>query len=466
MTPSLSVERLRVRSRDGEPVRDVSFSIEPGRPLTLLGESGSGKSLLAQAILGTLAPSLAATGRISVLGNTSEAGDAVVRRGLWGSTLSLLPQEPWLALDPTMRVGRQLAETHYIVGRRPRAEALQRTAEDLSAAGIVTRDPWPHTLSGGMAQRVAFAISRAGGAPILIVDEPTKGLDAPLRDALIAKLQAILADGGTVLVITHDIHVARSLPGDTAVMLDGRIVEQGATATMLSSPSHEYTRRLLAADPDTWPRRSASPADGSPIVTLDRVTKRYGGRTILEQISLDVHAGERMVFAGPSGSGKSTLGNVVLGLVAPDEGQVQRSAKVRPLGFQKLYQDPVAAFPARVTLGTAFADVIALHRLSRAELDRLLDHLGLDGALLRRKPSEVSGGELQRLTLARVLIMKPALVFADEPTSRLDPITQQISLDLLMTAVDETGTALVLVTHDPGIARAANGRTIQLDLPA
>jgi peptide/nickel transport system ATP-binding protein len=462
----MAVERLRVTSREGDPVRDVSFSIEPGRPLTLLGESGSGKSLLAQAMLGTLAPSLAAGGRVTVLGNVSDAGDAAARRCLWGSTLSLLPQEPWLALDPTMRVGRQLAETHYIVGRRQRAEALQRTAADLAGAGIIGRDPWPHTLSGGMAQRVAFAVSRAGGAPILIVDEPTKGLDAPLRDALIAKLQALLADGGSVLVITHDIHVARALPGDIAVMLDGRIIEHGATATILSSPTHEYTRRLLAADPGTWVPRPASRAAGTPIVSIDRVTKRYGGHTVLDQFSLDVHGGERMVFAGPSGSGKSTLGNVVLGLVPPDEGRVQRSPKVGPLGFQKLYQDPVAAFPARVTLGTAFDDVIALHGLARAELTRLLHHLGLDAVLLRRTPSEVSGGELQRLALARVLMMKPALVFADEPTSRLDPISQQISLDLLMTTVEETGTALILVTHDPGIARAANGRTIQLDVPA
>ncbi len=463
MTASLRLESLSIRARHDVLVDDVWLELVAGRAFTLLGESGSGKSLLAQALLGTLPPSLAATGRIQVLGHTTDIADRAARRPLWGHMMALLPQEPWLALDPTMRVRRQIGETHTLVGGQRAPEAAARTERDLRAAGIdASVDPWPHVLSGGMAQRVAFAITRAGGAPVLIVDEPTKGLDAPLRDALVERLQEVLVQGGSVLTITHDVHVARAMGGEAAVMLEGRVVERGPARDVLTRPTDAYTRRLLAAAPEAWPTRAPSLRSARSLVSLDRVSKAFGHRTLFDQVTLDIARGDRVVFTGPSGSGKSTLGNILLGLIPPDTGRVTRAADVAPFGFQKLYQDPVAAFPPRATLGQTLDDLVRRHRLPPADRDRLLTHLGLATGILERRPQDISGGELQRLALVRVLLMNPVLIFADEPTSRLDPMTQQVSMDLLLDSADATGAALILVTHDPDIARATGGRMVTI----
>ncbi|WP_316248527.1 ATP-binding cassette domain-containing protein [Cupriavidus campinensis] len=209
--PLLAVDALNVASADGQLLAPVSFTLEAGRALTLLGESGSGKSLLAHALMGTLPHGLRAGGTLTVDGRRCDAADPATRRAMWGRQLALLPQEPWFALDPTMRVGRQLAETHALAGLG-NAQAWQRALHDLHGLGMAhAAQAWPTTLSGGMAQRVAFAITRAGGAPVLIVDEPTKGLDRVWRDELVARLQAALGVGCALLTITHDIAVARAL---------------------------------------------------------------------------------------------------------------------------------------------------------------------------------------------------------------------------------------------------------------
>jgi peptide/nickel transport system ATP-binding protein len=456
------IDRLSIRSREGVLVDDISLELTPGRALTLLGESGSGKSVLAQAILGTLPTSLVATGVVTINGRTSAAADQPARRPLWGSSITLLPQEPWLALDPTMRVGVQVAETYALVSKVPAADARARASATLSSAGLPgTQRAWPHTLSGGMAQRAAFAIARAGGAPILLVDEPTKGLDATRREALVSQLVDLLGRGGSVLTITHDVGVARALGGDAAIMLNGRIVEHGRSEDVLVAPRNEYSRRLLAAAPEAWPPRRAPAVGQRHLVSLRGVSKSFGGRTLFDHVNLDIYDGERIVLAGPSGSGKTTFGNIIVGTLRPDAGVVERGPDVGRLEFQKLYQDPVAAFAPLATLGRSFRDLLALHQIDRGRLDELLQTLRLDPSLLNRRPAEISGGELQRLALARVLLMRPSLIVADEPTSRLDPITQQISMDLLIDAIEEAGATLVLITHDTDIARSIGGRTLE-----
>jgi peptide/nickel transport system ATP-binding protein len=461
----LRVDELQVHGPvAGALVRPVSFAIAPGQALSLLGESGSGKSLIAHALMGTLPGPLRATGRLRIDGEASDAADPAARRRLWGRRLALLPQEPWLALDPTMRVIDQIAESHALVGHPGEdLDASERRAqEDLDALGLrAAARQFPFAISGGMAQRVAFLATRAGGARVLIADEPTKGLDADLRDQVVRLMQAVLARGGAVLIITHDVQVARQLGGRAAVMLDGRMVEEGPAEAVLSAPRHAYTRRLLAAEPAAWAPLPA-PAAGGLVLRGRGLSKRFGGRTLFAGVDLDIHAGERVAIAGASGSGKTTLGNLLLGLLRPDAGTVARGPGVGRLGLQKLYQDPAAAFAPRIALRASIEDLVRRHRIDPRAPARLMERLRLDAGLLDRLPGQVSGGELQRFALVRVLLLRPALLFADEPTSRLDPITQQETMALLAEAAAEHGCALLLVTHEQALADRMATRRIAL----
>lgn len=244
------------------------------------------------------------------------------------------PKEPWLALDPTMRVLDQVAETHLFVrGARSLAAARERARGDLAAVGIDTAAAakYPHLISGGMAQRVAFAAVHAGAAPLLIADEPTKGLDAYLRDDVVALLRGTLAEGGALLVVIHVVAVARALGGCMAVMQDGEIIEQGEAAELLAAlPLHPG---LLAAEPARW-ATSAAVSTGGLVVEGKGLAKRFGEHRLFAGIDLRVQAGERIAIRGASGSGKTTLGNLLLGLVRPDGGWVERAAHIAPLGLQ------------------------------------------------------------------------------------------------------------------------------------
>ena len=444
-------------------VGGVELCVAAGGVLTLLGESGSGKSLLAQAIMGTLAPGLRAEGVITIGGQRFDAADQPSRQRLWGREVALLPQEPWLALDPTMRVLHQIAETQELVAGRSAGASREAALRDLRQLGMDDAARlYPHQISGGMAQRVAFLATHAAGARLLIVDEPTKGLDSGKRGEILAMLRAAQAEGMAVLCITHDVWLARALGGEIAVMLDGFVIEQGNAAQLLAQPVHAYVRALLAADPAAWPARPAVRAPGEIIASVEKVAKSFGKRCLFSGISVEIRRGEVVAVTGESGAGKTTFGNLLLGLLRPDAGKVVRATGLPRTAFQKLYQDPAAAFAPGLSLRTALLDVLALQGLRWDDVAPLLARLRLGEQLLDRLPSQVSGGELQRFALARVLLLKPALIFADEPTSRLDPITQQETLSLLLEAAADSGCAVLLVTHDAEIARAVAQRQISL----
>ena len=456
-----------IDGKSGTPLlKGASLRLAAGGALTLLGESGSGKSLLAHAIMGTLAAGLRAEGSVRIGSHRYDAADQQARQALWGREVALLPQEPWLALDPTMRVRQQVAETHALVAGLPKKEAAAAALRDLAQLDMAHAAPlYPHQISGGMAQRVAFLATHAAGARLLIVDEPSKGLDSERRADILAMLRAAQAGGMAVLCITHDVWLARALGGDIAVMLDGDIVEQGEAQAVLARPAHAYTRALLAADPASWPVRTPGSAPGSIVARVDKLAKAYGPRALFAGISADIRQGEIVAITGESGAGKTTFGNLLLGLSRPDAGTVTRAAGLPRTAFQKLYQDPAAAFAPGVTVETALRDVVQLHGLAWDAVPPLLARLRLGAHLLARLPSQVSGGELQRFALARVLLLKPALIFADEPTSRLDPITQQETLALLLETASASGCAVLLVTHDAQIARAVAQRQIRLTAP-
>jgi peptide/nickel transport system ATP-binding protein len=464
----LEVRNLSVHAGATAVVRDASLRMEELQTYTLLGETGSGKSLLAQAIMENLPEGLRTSGSITVFGETSAVDETVKRRRLWGHSLALLPQEPWLALDPAMRVLFPVAETYQQVHRpsASRESARERATEDFLSLGLTGAErKLPGALSGGMAQRTAFAAVRAGGARLLIVDEPTKGLDAGLRDRVVSMLKQVTGDGGAVLAITHDVAAARLLGGTSGVMLDGEIVEQGPADQVLKHPAHDYTRRLLAADPQAWSPRT-HPSPGGPLLTATGLSKRFGNHQLFTNLGIEIASGERVAVIGPGGSGKTTLGSILMGLLPPDSGSVSRRPGIPAWKYQKLYQDPIAAFAPHVRLRTSLLDVVFRHKLGWQEVEKWMDRTRLRASLLDRLPGQVSSGELQRIALVRVLLLRPVLLVADEPASRLDPITQQETIGLLAQCLADSGCALVPVTHDPAIAGNLALRVLTLNPPS
>ncbi|TCV71974.1 ATP-binding cassette domain-containing protein [Neorhizobium sp. S3-V5DH] len=458
----LSVSDLSVHSQSGPIVSGISLAVGRGRPLTLLGESGSGKSLVAQAIMGTLPNELRATGHILFEGAEILREAPSERRRRWGRSISLLPQEPWLALDPTMRVAPQVAEVHRYVKAKSVEDSAIAARSNLSDVSLQqAAELYPFQMSGGMGQRAAIAIAHAADAELLIADEPTKGLDAALRRSVTARLLSEVEAGRLLLTITHDVAVARALGGTIGVMLDGRLVEYGEARKLLEAPEHSYTKALLAAEPARWEPRKQKNA-GEMVVAGRGLEKRYGDKTLFSGLDIEVAAGEIVSIFGPSGCGKTTFGNILLGLTKSDGGKVQRGPGLSPLRFQKLYQDPPAAFAPHQTIRKGLKDLVRLHGKGWADVEALAGRLRLPDILLDRLPGQISGGELQRFALLRALILNPVFLFADEATSRLDPVSQKDVITFLREIVEETGLAVLLVTHDRDVAEKISTRMIDL----
>ncbi|WP_404344751.1 ABC transporter ATP-binding protein [Vreelandella venusta] len=462
-TTLLQVNELAI-SGDGVTIAPISFTLEAGQRLTLLGETGSGKSLIAQAIMGTLPAGLSAQGALEIAGKRFAAAEPATRHALWGRTLALLPQEPWHALDPTMRAQAQVAETHRFVAGKTTPAANEAASAELSRLGLAQAlNKLPGELSGGMAQRVAFAAASAAGAPIVIADEPTKGLDAPRRDEVVELLAHTPNRGGALLTITHDIEVARRLGGEVIILRQGQVVERGPADVLLNHPQTAYAQRLLGAEPSRWPDPpSFTGSAQAPVISADALRIERGGRELFRDLSVSVRPGEIVGVVGPSGCGKSTLGDILLGVTRPNAGRVDIPREMPRLGRQKLYQDPPAAFSPHWSLTQLLEDLQRRHRFEQRAIAPLMQRLGLNEHLLSRRPGEISGGELQRFAILRVLLLKPRFLFADEPTSRLDPVTQQQTLSLLVELAREQACAVMLVSHDPALVEKVCDQTLTL----
>ena len=452
MTPGLEMEDVVIRSSDRVLVGPVSLALGPGERLTVMGETGAGKSLLAQAIIGALPPALAMEGRVALGGRRVDTLSDAARAELWGRTVTLLPQEPWRALNPIMRSSSQVEESHRHVAERSIRDAKASTEADLAELDVLAARPHlPGALSGGMAQRIAFAAAKAGGAPTVIVDEPTKGLDADRARTVSALLDRVPREGGALLTITHDLRIARRLGGTVMILKDGTLIESGPAAQVLSNPASDYGRAMLAAEPSAWtlPRAVAT---GGSVLRAEGLAVGRGRQALVRNLDFELRESERSAIVGPSGSGKTSVLDTLAGLLAPLAGRVVRGPHLPATAVQKLYQDPPAAFPARVAVFTSLRDVAVRHGVPWTRVQGLLESLRIAPELLDRRPSEISGGELQRIALARVLSIRPAVLLADEPTSRMDPITQAEVMWLIAQAASDHGTAVMLVTHDGTIA--------------
>ncbi|WP_221076811.1 ABC transporter ATP-binding protein [Agarivorans aestuarii] len=438
---------LSINAKELELLQPLSLQLYQDKPLTILGQTGSGKSLLAQAIVGLLPSELSQQGKVEVFGKVHEQKSLT---SLWGKQVIMLPQEPWRALDPLMPAYQQVSEVYECLHNLDEETAFNRAIEDLDRVGLKSSAlKRPGQLSGGMAQRLAVSAATAGGAKLVLADEPTKGLDVSRRDDII-QLLINSAKGGGLLTITHDIEVARQIGGEIIVMKEGEVVERGSAEQVLENPQHAYTQLLIAADPRHWQQREKSQIAKTPVLETKRLAIGRNGTALSKNIDFTIHTGEVVGVVGDSGCGKSTLGDTLLGLLKPVDGQVNKLKNdAKPYQWLKLYQDPPAAITSSVSLGVLLEDLLKLYKLERQRVPDLMNKLNLAPELLARRSTEVSGGELQRFAILRALLLDPVFLFADEPTSRLDPIIAKEVTDLLVDLAKQQGCALLLVSHDP-----------------
>ena len=455
MTKQLVVEHLCIYFGEECLVHDVSFTMTAGIPFTLLGRSGSGKSLIMQAIMGALPSTLVCSGRILLDGVNLADLPRHAREALWGRTMALMPQEPWRTLDPTRRAGLQVQDVFRWVRRWPHPAARDATTSALEQLDLAPHQrKYPSELSGGMCQRVAVAIAQAADATVLLADEPTKGLDDGIKQEVADGLLRIARQGKLLLTITHDVQFAQCLDGDMAVLQAGCLIETGRSNEILTAPHHGDTRRLIQADARYWPARTRrQPMAAEWLIQAQDVSHPIAGTPLFNPVSLRIHKGEITALVAASGGGKTTLGNMLIGMKKPHLGQIVRQPELQDIHIQKLYQDPPAAFIPGHSLRRLFEDLLRRHRLAEADLHYWMDRFRLPVGLLENTAEQVSGGELQRLALIRALLLKPKVLFADEATSRLDPVNQQLVMEILKELVEQEDMALILVSHDQALVQ-------------
>jgi len=486
MNPLIEVHDLSIAYRHGpqqtQAVTDVSFSLMQGETLAIVGESGSGKTTIANAILGLLPDSAVVTaGRLSVAGQDLSQATERTKRQLRGRTIGLVPQDPMVSLNPTQRIGRQIAEA-LVLAKGARYKGVDADVSELLAqVGLdnpqLRARQYPHELSGGMRQRVLIAIALAGNPRLIIADEPTSALDVTVQRRILDHLEGLVRERGiSLLIITHDLGVAADRADRVLVMKAGALVEHGTPHQVLANPRQPYTRALIAAAPAFAEHRAPRPAPASgqtPLLSLTAVNKHYRlprmrGQAerfqALADVSFKVCAGQTLGIVGESGSGKSTALRIALGMEKADSGRVQFAdqdvtdfgwRQFRPLRrrMQLVQQNPFAALDPRLSIFDSIVEPLVSFGLAKgAALDRaareLIERVHLPAHFLDRLPRELSGGQRQRVAIARALALQPDLVLLDEPVSALDVSVQRQILDLLDELQRELGIAYVIVSHD------------------
>lgn len=506
-------------AQGGEDVvasQQINLDLIKGQVLALVGESGSGKSVTAMGALGLLSANALVSGS-AVLDCCRQNQELVgaareILDQTRGEHVGVIFQEPTTALDPLFTIGDQIAEAIAIhgEGKRKRTTPRQRRAvrtqvlNALSRAGLGgdqreterIADSYPHQLSGGQLQRACIALATANHPSVLIADEPTTALDVTVQAEILDLLRQLASEGVAVLLITHDMGVVADVADAVAVMRHGRIIERGDVRTIFASPSHDYTRQLLAAVPRLNSLRggagdAASEGDGvasrvgdsaQPLVHIENldVVYRNGRRQVhaVRGVSFDIARGQVLGLVGESGSGKSTIAGTLTGLVPIHSGSVQvdglevagaSGRKLRGVRSQTgiVFQNPASSLNPRRSVGASIGQPLQLHtNLTNAQrrqrVNELLEAVRLPASMAQRYPHEMSGGQRQRVAIARALALQPQLLIADEPTSALDVSVQAVVLELLASLQHELGFACLFVSHDLAVVEQVASQVVVL----
>ncbi len=492
--PLVTVRHLHIQAPDGQVlVADLGFEVQAGRTTAIVGESGSGKSLTALALMGLLSPGLAVSGKRHLGALALEGLDEAGWRGVRGSRIAMIFQEPMTALNPLHRVEKQIGEALRLRGMG-KAAVRARVLDLLAQVGIP--DPLrrlsqlPHELSGGQRQRVMIAMALAQDPQVLIADEPTTALDVTLQAQILDLLERLKRERQMgLLLISHDLNLVRRYSDQVVVMQRGVVVEQGPTETVFHQPSADYTRHLLDQDfgqalllpplekGDKTPPRLELKKLRVAFPVRSGILNRISGETVaLQPLSVAVRPGESLGVVGESGSGKTTLALAVARLIA-STGQISLEGqqldhvpekRLRPLRsqFQMVFQDPFASLNPRLPLlqiiGEGIERSVPGAAQRRERVMAALRQVELPESFVDRYPHELSGGQRQRVSLARALIMQPKLLILDEPTSALDRTTQRAMVRLLRQIQAQTGLSYVFISHDLAVVRALCQRILVL----
>ena len=497
--PLLVIEKLNIAFKQSDHrgneqvVKEAGFSIQEGECLGLVGESGSGKSVTALSILKLLGNNAVVDcKKMHFLNKDISKLSTKELNILRGGDISMIFQESRGALNPLHTVYQQIREVLLLHQKMAKGKIKQRVIELLIKVGLEHPEKrlkhYPHEFSGGQCQRIMIAMALACQPKLLIADEPTTALDVTVQQQVLDLLLTLQKkEGLTLLLISHDLGVVQGLANRVCVMQKGQIVEQGDTRTILTAPSHPYTKQLIATHQahfftKTMPQQQH-------VVTAKKLSVRFplekrflfGYKSYLNavnQVSFSLHAEETLGIIGESGSGKTTLAMALLKLQAftgtlqlfGQDVTMMRAKKLRPLraDIQIVFQDPFSSLNPRMTIEQIITEGLDVHypKLSlkdkSKQIDDMLSEVGLSPAMKRRYPHEFSGGQRQRIGIARALILKPKVLLLDEPTSALDVTTQDQILQLLANIQRKYKLAYILITHDFNVIQALCHRVLVL----
>ncbi|TPJ34559.1 dipeptide ABC transporter ATP-binding protein [Mesorhizobium sp. B2-8-3] len=484
----LEIENLSLSIGDTPILKGVELTIAPGEVVGLVGESGSGKSMTALTIMRLLPHLARAEGRVAFDGIDILGASEDQMCALRGDDIGMVFQEPMTALNPVKTIGEQVAEGIRWHTKASRAEAEERARKILDRVGLPEAkfplSRYPHELSGGQRQRVVIAIACALKPKLLIADEPTTALDVVLQAQILDLLRNLVSENRMgLLLISHDLAVVTEMADRLTILRHGEVTEAGDTARTLSEQQHPYTRELALASMHV-PARPKPHLAGSakPLLEVENVGRDYPGRRIslfrpaqsiraVDDVSLTIEPAQSVALVGRSGCGKSTLARMILALDKPTAGTIRfrgeaitgkPESALRPArrDMQVVFQDPYGSFDPRQKVEKLVAE--PLHLLekqpakaeSREMVAHALDEVGLGPRDMDKYPHEFSGGQRQRLSIARAIITRPKLVVADEPVSALDVSIRAQILDLFAELNQKLGIAYLFITHDLTVARA------------
>lgn len=496
------VENLRVSypNSNNWAVDDVSFTLERGEKLGLIGESGCGKSTIGRAVMRLLHPNSRVEGRVVYQGESVLAFAPMRMRQFRGEVVALVFQDPMTRLDPLMTIGEHCIETL----RAHQPQLSRRQAKEKAIATLekvkIPANRWkqyPHEFSGGMRQRVAIALALLLDPKTIVADEPTTSLDVTVASEILQELTRLCAEREmALLLISHDLATIGEYCDRIAVMNQGKIVEMGSVRSIFFQPQHQYTQSLLQAalhlhntDESTSQEKETPPAKLEAVTSLLKVENLQQHYTLeenflkqlfsqkkkvikaVDDVNFNLYPGEILGLVGESGCGKSTLSRTILQLIRPTAGTVEfqgedltklssQQMRLKRRQIQMVFQDPHACLNPLMTVGESIADPLFIHKLAasaeaKTQVESMLKRVGLTPVedYYHRYPSDLSGGQQQRVAIARALITHPQLIICDEPVSMLDASIQTQVLDLMLELKEEFKLTYLFITHDLWVAR-------------